>query len=87
MVYEQVVNAIDDGSEPKDNDFLEDVACLALNLLPARYVREDIDTSFYLSSKQRAEMEIRVYNAVHQALEKVQGSPSGPNRFDEQIEV
>lgn len=34
-------------------DMLADVACLALNRLPARYVRHDVDMMFYLTEQER----------------------------------
>jgi hypothetical protein len=36
-----------------DADNLADVACVALNRLPARYVRHDVDMMFYLTEKER----------------------------------
>jgi hypothetical protein len=38
-------------------DMLADVACLALNRLPARYVRHDVDMMFYLTEQERQAME------------------------------
>lgn len=38
-------------------DMLADVACLALNRLPARYVRHDVDLMFYLTEAERQAME------------------------------
>jgi len=34
-------------------DRLADVACVALNRLPARYVRHDVDMVFYLTEQER----------------------------------
>ena len=34
-------------------DMLADVACVALNRLPARYVRHDVDLMFYLTEHER----------------------------------
>lgn len=34
-------------------DMLADVACVALNRLPARYVRHDVDMMFYLTEYER----------------------------------
>jgi chlorite dismutase len=39
------------------SDMLADVACLALNRLPARYVRHDVDMMFYLTEPERQAME------------------------------
>ena len=38
-------------------DMLADVACLALNRLPARYVRHDVDMMFYLTEQERQVIE------------------------------
>jgi chlorite dismutase len=39
-------------------DMLSDVSCLALNRLPARYVRHDVDMMFYLTEQERQAMEL-----------------------------
>lgn len=38
-------------------DNLADVACVALNRMPARYVRHDVDMMFYLTEKERQSIE------------------------------
>lgn len=38
-------------------DMLADVACVALNRLPARYVRHDVDMMFYLTERERHTIE------------------------------
>ena len=40
------------------NDMLADVACVALNRLPARYVRHDVDMMFYLTEQERQAIEL-----------------------------
>jgi hypothetical protein len=54
-----------------DQNFLEDVACVALNQLPARYVRYDIDMVYYMTSKEREQMEYEVHKAVTAAVDYV----------------
>ncbi len=39
-------------------DMLADVACVALNRLPARYVRHDVDMMFYLTEPERNAIEV-----------------------------
>ena len=46
-------------------DMLADVACVALNRLPPRYVRHDVDMMFYLTEKERHNLE----DAIHEALD------------------
>ena len=38
-------------------DMLADVACLALNRLPTRYVRHDVDMMFYMTEQERETIE------------------------------
>ena len=56
------------GTEP---NFLEDVACVALNQLPARYVRYDIDMVYYMTIKEREQIEYEVHKAVTAAVDYV----------------
>lgn len=49
-------------------DFIADVACVALNHLPPRYIRYDVDMAFYLSPKESMEMEEKVTHAVSSAI-------------------
>lgn len=51
--------------------FLEDVACVALNSLPARYIRHRVDMGSHMSEADYLTMEAEVDAAVKQAIEKV----------------
>jgi hypothetical protein len=53
-------------------DILADVACVALNRLPPRYIRHEVDFAFYLSDKERANTERAISEAVDFAFEFVQ---------------
>jgi hypothetical protein len=53
-------------------DLLPDVACVALNRLPTRYIRHEVDLAFYLSDKEREDNERAVTDAVCFAFEFVQ---------------
>jgi hypothetical protein len=55
-----------------DDDLLADVACVALNRLPPRYIRHAADFSFYRGDADRVETERRVQQAVEAALGFVQ---------------
>ncbi|PLA73774.1 competence protein ComFB [Hydrogenovibrio sp. SC-1] len=50
---------------------LADMACIALNRIPPRYIRYDIDMSFYMSAAEHLEIEERVKKAVAKAYKKV----------------
>jgi hypothetical protein len=56
----------------KTPDLLADVACVALNRLPARYIRHDVDFAFYLSDRERSDTESAIQDAVKFAFEFVQ---------------
>lgn len=51
---------------------LPDVACVALNRLPPRYIRHEVDLAFYLTEKERNNNEKQVTDAVKYAFEFVQ---------------
>lgn len=53
---------------------LPDIACVALNRLPARYIRHEVDHSFYLTAAERDDQQRRVAEAVSQACDYVTGS-------------
>ena len=61
LVFEEVARRAD-GFPDFSNDMLGDVACVALNRLPARYVRHDVDLMFYLTEQER--------HTIEKALEK-----------------
>lgn len=64
------------GDRASDHDLLEDIACLALNRLPTRYVRHQVDTTFYLSTGERNEMMKSIEEAVEEAVKRAtKGAP------------
>jgi hypothetical protein len=52
----------------KNEDYLADLCCLALNQIPPRYIRFEVDMSFYLGQSERQQMEMNAVNAVSQAM-------------------
>ena len=69
--YERLVNESilkTDTRAVDDADFLADVSCVALNHLPPRYIRHDVDMSFFMSPIEREETENKVQTAVDYAL-------------------
>lgn len=74
--YEQLVMArINDlqNSELKEfeEDLLCDIACVALNQLPSRYVRHNVDMLFYMPAQERLKIDREVTTAVKKAIEYV----------------
>jgi hypothetical protein len=62
-----------------DKEFMADVCCLALTQLPARYIRHEIDMSFYLSSDDRLRMNYDVSKAVKSAIEYLDNKNNRPS--------
>lgn len=54
------------------NDLLCDVACVALNRLPPRYIRHEVDFSFYLTEHERIEIDNAIAEAVGYAFNFVE---------------
>ena len=74
--YEQPVLAGIAEASPRypmlGGELLADVACVALNRLPTRYIRHPVDLAFYLSDREREESARMVTEAVNFAFEFVQ---------------
>ncbi|WP_339672840.1 late competence development ComFB family protein [Dasania marina] len=51
-----------------DSEYIADVSCVALNNLPPRYIRHDVDMMFYLSSEERTEINKKISLAVKEAI-------------------
>jgi Late competence development protein ComFB len=56
----------------QDPQLLADVACVALNRVPPRYIRHDVDLAFYLTAKEQAAAALVIDEAVQSAFEFVQ---------------
>ncbi|HZE91397.1 MAG TPA: late competence development ComFB family protein [Rhizobacter sp.] len=50
---------------------MADVACVALNRLPPRYIRHEVDLAFYLTEVERENNERAIAEAVHSAFQFV----------------
>ncbi len=57
-----------------DSDQLADMACIALNRIAPKYIRYDIDMSFYMSSSEYHEHRQLVKKAVKKAYKKIKKS-------------
>jgi hypothetical protein len=55
-----------------DVEVLADIACVALNRLPPRYIRNDVDMNFFMSKEDRAKMDAAVDAAVTFAFRFIQ---------------
>lgn len=72
-VFAAVVDASKDYPDlAASDDLLCDVACVALNRLPPRYIRHEVDFSFYLTEHERQEIDHAISEAVGYAFNFVQ---------------
>jgi competence protein ComFB len=78
LVVHTIISEFADGQLADIPGALEDVACLALNQLPARYVRHAVDTAFYLSVEEQQEMIQAARDAVARAVRYVSEHPRQP---------
>jgi Late competence development protein ComFB len=60
-----------------DRDFLADVACVALNRMPPRYIRHDVDMTFFMSPQDIQEITNKVQLAVRDAIGYVESREKG----------
>ncbi|GGX44599.1 late competence development ComFB family protein [Saccharospirillum salsuginis] len=70
LVVDELTSRDEVAGKPEDE--LADIACVALNRLPARYYRFSVDMAFYLSVQEQHQMELAVRDAVTHALKFVQ---------------
>lgn len=78
LVYDEVMKVLNQNNIQLSTDNAEDIACLALNQLPARYVRHSVDAAFYLGGEEREKMYNAVATAVETAFEQVKKHPGRP---------
>lgn len=79
QVFDEILIQASKLELPLPPDSLEDAACLALNKLPPRYVRYEVDTTFFLSSEERAAIYSEVTRLVSEALSYVKNNPKSAN--------
>jgi competence protein ComFB len=70
----KVVLAINDiaGNKAYDSEQMADLACLALNNLPTRYFRHEVDLAFYMSAHEHEDIDRRVKQSVMDAIAYVE---------------
>ncbi len=57
----------DHTSDDLDADTLADIACVALNHLPPKYYRHDVDLAYFKTLEESEEMRQSVIKALHDA--------------------
>lgn len=72
LVWDEIQKKLPD--DLNNTDYIADIACVALNHLPPRYIRYAVDMAFYLSPNERHEMMEKVIASVDKAIEFVNKS-------------
>ncbi|MFO8023783.1 late competence development ComFB family protein [Thiohalophilus sp.] len=71
LVLDQLLTLRNTELQVESDDFLSDIACVALNQLPARYVRHNVDTAFFMTQEERQVIDHEVNKAVKKAIDYV----------------
>ena len=72
VVFQQVTEKAAQRAPDASNELLLDVACVALNRLPPRYIRHDADFYFFLTEQERADNDEAIAESVDYAFGFVQ---------------
>ena len=67
LVFDYIDEHIIPKVQGKPDDYFLDIACVALNKLPTRYVRHEVDMAFFLHSEERNKMLESVEKAINEA--------------------
>lgn len=71
LVIDEIQRQFSEGTLENDDDYLSDIACVALNQLPSRYVRHNVDMVFYMTLDEREQYHEVVEDAVLMAIDYV----------------
>lgn len=69
LVMECIQEILSDSDQITDTDYVDDLACVALNQLPPRYVRHSIDLASHLSDAEQEDLRRQAADAVRQGIE------------------
>jgi len=67
LVFDYIDQNIYQPEHNKSDDYYLDIACVALNKLPTRYVRYEVDMAFFMHPEERTKMTDAVEQAVKEA--------------------
>ena len=68
LVFERLQTLLKEKEGGVDPEYMDDVACVALNRLPPRYVRHTVDLAFHMSDAEWEELLREVDTVVTEAL-------------------
>ena len=65
-------------NKTRTSDYLADLCCLALNQVPPKYIRYEVDMAFFLGNYERSKMEKEVAIALKQAIGVLDAKENSP---------
>ncbi|MEQ3692530.1 MAG: late competence development ComFB family protein [Alcanivorax sp.] len=71
MVAEEILRQFEKLGRDKDGGVMADIACVALNRLPPRYIRYEVDMAFYMSPDELVSMKNNIVQTVSAAIDFV----------------
>lgn len=71
LVFDNIQEHLNTTDLENEDDLLADIACVALNQLPARYVRHNVDMVFYMTAEEKEQNAVLVEDAVNMAIDYV----------------
>lgn len=71
LVFDVIKEKLQSNKLEQNDELLADIACVALNQLPARYVRHNVDMIFYMTLEEKEQNQIIVEDAVDMAIDYV----------------
>ena len=75
LVQDHLNTLIEDTDVRINNNEFEDIACIALNMLPPRYIKHDVDILFYVSEQELSQMTELTISAIKKAMTHVKNHP------------
>jgi len=67
LVFDYIDRHVVPNCQGKSDDYFLDIACVALNKLPTRYVRYEVDMAFFLHQQDRLDMQTAVRESIKEA--------------------
>lgn len=71
MVAEEILRQFKNKERNKEGGLMADIACVALNRLPPRYIRYEVDMAFYMPPDELVSMKDNIVKTVTEAIEFV----------------
>jgi len=75
LVNDEIIRRLKTQNARYSQDDIQDIACLALNHLPSKYIRHMVDATYFIASDERATMDKLVVAEVKNAFEFLRKHP------------